>query len=219
VVVSPGAIDTVVVDYGGVLTNPLIETFAAFAQRAGVELPVIAAAFAAATRRYGVTPMAALEVADITEDEMVRRLLAELPPGTAGALAGRPFGELWFLGRRPNEEFLDYLAGLRRDGYRLALLTNNVREWEDRWRSQIPDGLFGEVVNSAHERVRKPDPRIYRTLLQRLDAGPSRLVFVDDTEENCAAARELGIRTVEFTDTRQAIADLDQVLDRARAAS
>ncbi|MEU4476018.1 HAD family phosphatase [Micromonospora sp. NPDC023888] len=214
---QPDGIDTIVVDYGGVLTNPLRETYAAFAARVGIGIEEIMRAFADATRRLGRTPMAALEVAAITERQMVDELLAELPEGTGDPLAGRPFGELWFQGRRANKEFLDYLRELRADGFRLALLTNNVREWEQRWRAQIPvDELFSVVVNSAHEGVRKPDPRIYRILLGRLDARAEQCLFVDDDAANCAAARQLGIRTVQFTHTAQAVESLDEILRTRR---
>ncbi|MCM2391796.1 HAD family hydrolase [Streptomyces albipurpureus] len=208
------AIDTVVVDYGGVLTNPLVETFVAFAELAGLGAQDLAQAFVAATKRYGHTPMAALETGGISERQMTERILAELPKGAGGVLEeGHSFGELWFRGRRPNEPFLAFLHSLRRRGYRLALLTNNVREWEPLWRAQLPvDELFEVVVDSHREGVRKPDPTIYRTLLDRLGADAGRCLFVDDTEENCAAAEVLGIRAVRFTDTDTAIEEIATAL-------
>ncbi|MPY54787.1 HAD family hydrolase [Streptomyces acidicola] len=213
------AIDTIVVDYGGVLTNPLVETFAAFAGLAGIDAGDLAQAFLTATERHGETPMAALETGAITERQMVDRILAELPEGAGRILAdGRSFGELWFRGRRPNEAFLEFLRGLRGDGYRLALLTNNVREWEPLWRAQLPvDELFDVVVDSHREGVRKPDPAIYRILLERLDTTPQHCLFVDDTEENCTAAAELGIRSVRFADTDGAVREISTLLDRPLA--
>jgi putative hydrolase of the HAD superfamily len=208
----PTTIDTVVVDYGGVLTNPLAETLALFAQRVGVDVVTLAGAFLAAARELGESPMAALEVGAISEQQMVDRLLAHLPAGAAARLDGRPFGELWFEGRRANADFIGFLSELKTSGYRLALLTNNVREWEVRWRAQLPvDELFSLVVNSAHEGVRKPDARIYRTLLDRLHAAAAQCLFVDDDEENCAAARALGMNVVQFTTTQGSI-------DEVRAA-
>ncbi|MER6917161.1 HAD family phosphatase [Streptomyces sp. NPDC000594] len=208
------AVDTVVVDYGGVLTNPLAETFVAFAELAGIDPGKLAEAFAAATERHGITPMAALETGGITERQMAERIL-ELLPEEAGRVLenGQGFGELWFRGRRANEPFVAYLRTLRARGYRLALLTNNVREWEPLWRAQLPvDELFEVVVDSHREGVRKPDPEIYRILLDRLAVTPERVLFVDDTAENCAAATALGIRSVLFTGTPEAIAAVDAAL-------
>lgn len=209
-------VTTVVVDYGGVLTNPLAETFDAFARQAGISTEVLAGAFVAATERHGETPMAALEVAAITERQMVERVAAELPPEHSDALAvldQRPFGELWFAGRTPNEPFLTHLRAIGDRGYRLALLTNNVREWRPRWRAQLPvDELFSVVVDSHEEGVRKPDPRIYRILLERLAAAPHECLFVDDTKENCDAATALGIHSVLFTDTDTTVRALAEAL-------
>ncbi|WP_243740758.1 HAD family phosphatase [Streptomyces sp. 8K308] len=206
-------ITTLVCDYGGVLTNPLLETYQAFADRTGIPLETIAAAFAAATRRHGATPMGDLEIAAITEAQMVRRVTDEMPPETADLLEGRSFGELWFLGRHANEELVTFLRTVREDGRRVALLTNNVREWEPRWRATLPvDELFDLVVDSSVERVRKPDPEIYRRLLARLDTEPSSCLFVDDTEENLLPARELGMHTVLFDNTSQAVKEIAALL-------
>ncbi len=218
---SAMAVDTIVVDYGGVLTNPLVETFAAFAELAGIEPADLAQAFLAATELHGETPMAALETGAITERQMVDRILAHLPEGAGRILTdGRGFGELWFRGRRPNEPFLSFLRALRRDGYRLALLTNNVREWEPLWRAQVPvDELFDVVVDSHREGVRKPDPEIYRILLDRLDTPARRCLFVDDTDENCRAAAELGMRAVLFADTDSAVREISGLLHRPVAVA
>ena len=48
---------------------------------------------------------------------------------------------------------------LRERGYRMAILTNNVREWEELWRSKLPvDEIFELVVDSAWVGMRKPEP-------------------------------------------------------------
>ncbi|ORT60184.1 hydrolase [Streptomyces sp. CB03238] len=207
---------TVVVDYGGVLTNPLHETFAAFAASVGIETAVLQEAFARATVRHGRSPMADLETARCTEAEMVARVLAELPDGTGeDLLGGREFGDLWFRGRTVNAELVSFLRRLRAEGYRVALLTNNVAEWGPRWRAQLPvDELFDAVVDSSAEGVRKPDRLIYQRLLERLPAAAHECVFLDDLEENCAAASRIGMLAVPFTTTDEAI---DQVVALLRS--
>jgi putative hydrolase of the HAD superfamily len=197
-------IDTVVVDYGGVLTNPLPETLGRFAQSAGVTAQDILAAMEAATARYGHPPMADLEVGAISEWAMVNRIFDELPVDIADVLGGRPFGEVWFRHRTPNEPFNDFLQRLHKEGYRLALLTNNVLEWKKLWQPQVPLDLFSVVVNSAEEGVRKPGVAIYRILLDRLKADPEQCLFVDDTAENLRTAEALGMSTVHFQQTSQA---------------
>ena len=84
---------------------------------------------------------------------------------------------------------------LRDRGYRMAILTNNVREWEELWRSKLPvDEIFELVVDSAWVGMRKPDPEIYRLTVERLGGvEPRECLFVDDNELNIEAARELGM--------------------------
>ena len=65
----------------------------------------------------------------------------------------------------------------------MALLTNNVREWEPLWRSMLPvDEIFELVVDSAFVGMRKPDPPIYELTIERLGDGiaPRDCLFVDD---------------------------------------
>ena len=84
-----------------------------------------------------------------------------------------------------------------------AICTNNVREWEARWRAMLPiDEIFDIVVDSAFVGMRKPDPEIYRLTLERLGAAPAEALFVDDVELNCEAARELGMTAGALPDDR-----------------
>lgn len=212
-------VTTLVCDYGGVLTNPLAETYAAFSDHSGIPVDQLQAAFGRAARRHGVSPMAELETGAIEEDELVRRVLAELPGPAPDVLGGQTFGDVWFRGRRANAELLDFLRVVRGEGHRVALLTNNVRAWKARWRRTLTaDGsgdlspLFDPVVDSSEEGVRKPDPEIYRRLLARLDAAPASVLFLDDLEENCAAARQAGMRAIRFETTAQAVADVSAVM-------
>ena len=60
------------------------------------------------------------------------------------------FGERYFAQLAPNERMIDYMRELRERGYKLAICTNNVREWEQRWRAMLPvDEIFDVVVDSA----------------------------------------------------------------------
>ena len=106
-----------------------------------------------------------------------------------------------------------YLRDLHARGYRLAMLTNNVREWEARWRPMVPvDELFELVVDSAFVGMRKPDAEIYELTLQRLGLPAAACVFIDDIEVNCTTAAALGMHAVWFRDTDQAIAEVEAAL-------
>ena len=92
---------------------------------------------------------------------------------------------------------VDAVRAVRAAGLRCGLVTNNVAEFGDGWRSLLPvDELFDEVIDSSAVGMRKPDPAIYRLALARVDARPAEAVFVDDMPGNVAAARALGITSV-----------------------
>jgi epoxide hydrolase-like predicted phosphatase len=100
---------------------------------------------------------------------------------------------------------VDTVRQIREAGYRTALLTNNAREWESKWRSLIPvDDLFEVVVDSSAVGLRKPDPLIYELTCERLGLQPSECIFVDDLECNIDAASALGMEVVHCLDPTEA---------------
>jgi epoxide hydrolase-like predicted phosphatase len=119
--------------------------------------------------------------------------------------------DVYFENLHPNPAMIDFMRELRGRGLRMALLTNNVREWEPQWRAKLPeiDEIFEVVVDSAFVGMRKPDPEIYELTLERLggvEAGEC--LFLDDVDVNCEAARSLGMRAVHYRDADQAIAEI-----------
>ena len=119
------------------------------------------------------------------------------------------FADTLWEGLFPNEPMIAFMASLRDEGYRMALLTNNVREWELRWRALAPvDDIFELVIDSAFVGVRKPDPEIYALTVTGLGVPAAECLFIDDIEVNCVAAREAGMSAVVFRDTEQAIAEM-----------
>jgi putative hydrolase of the HAD superfamily len=208
-------IEAVVSDFGGVLTSPLPGAFASVRDD-GVDVPPEAfrEAMAHSLRHDGVHPLFALERGEISERDFwtrVERALAETA-GIRTSLAG--FGERLMAAMAPNRELFDHYRALRRDrGLRFALCTNNVREWEPRWRAMLPfDELFEVIVDSAFVGARKPEPEIYAITLSRLGLPAGACVFVDDLEVNVAAARDAGMHGIVFRDTAQAIAELTSLL-------
>jgi len=109
-----------------------------------------------------------------------------------------------------------HIRTLRDRGLRLGLLTNNVKEFGDHWRSSFPvEELFDVVVDSSHVGMRKPEREIYELTCERLDIAPYEAVFVDDNADNIAAAAALGMATVHFgEDPWAALAELDDILLR-----
>ena len=209
---------TVICDFGGVLTTPLYDSFMHYQEQSGISFEEIGKAMHRLTERTGDHPLYELEKGAITEDEFLTSIELEMGGEVAlGSLAETYFGHL-----RPNTPMIDFVRSLRHErGLRSALLTNNVREWEPRWRPMIPDldELFEIVVDSAFVGMRKPDPAIYELTLERLGGGvrPEHCVFIDDMDQNCHAAAALGMTAVQFKTTEQAIADVEDALNGSRS--
>jgi putative hydrolase of the HAD superfamily len=209
-------VGAVISDFGGVLTSPLLGSFQAFQESSGISLEELGTAMAAIAARRGVNPLFELETARITE----AWFLAELA-GRLSEQLGRPvtldgFGERYFANLETNEPMIQYMRSLRERGYKLAICTNNVREWEPLWRRMLPvDEIFDVVVDSAFVGSRKPEPRIYELTLARLGVDPAAALMIDDIEINCEAAREMGMRAVWFQDADQAIAETEAALRQA----
>ena len=165
-----------------------------------------------ATEAHGEHPLYALERGEIAEAEFARRLEEQLDGGFDLAR----LRQLYFDRIEPNPPMIRYMAELRGRGLRIALLTNNVREWEPLWRAKLPelDEIFELVVDSAFVGMRKPERRIYELTLERLGDGlrAEQCLFLDDLEVNCEGARALGMKAVRFDDSEQAIAELESAL-------
>jgi putative hydrolase of the HAD superfamily len=210
------ALRAIISDFGGVLTNRLIEAFAAFQDETGISVEQLGRGMQRVAERDGEYPLFRLERGEISE----RDFLVDLSWGLEAELGHAPtlhrFREIYFEALHPNEPMLDLMRELRDSGHRMAILTNNVREWEELWRAKLPlDEIFELIVDSAWVGMRKPDPAIYELVLERLGDGiaPADCLFVDDNEQNVEAARELGMAAVHFRETDQAIAEIRALVD------
>lgn len=204
----------VISDFGGVLTSPLIQSFAAVQDQTGIPFEELGKAMARIEQREGNHPLFELEKGRLSEPDFLDRIGDELEPALGHRPEMRRFREIYFEALQPNEPMIELMRELKSRGLRMALLTNNVREWEPLWRSMLPvDEIFELVVDSAFVDARKPEPEIYQLTLERLGGvAPESCLFVDDVEHNCAAARELGMSAVHYRDNGQAIAEIRAAL-------
>ncbi len=123
------------------------------------------------------------------------------------------FLKQFFGGDRVDFTMIEMIQKLR-PTYTTALLSNT---WNVdlptylREELQIPE-TFDVMISSAHHRIAKPDPAIFRLALRLVNARPEQAVFVDDFGRNIAAAADLGIHTIHFHSAEQARADLQELL-------
>ena len=204
----------VISDFGGVLTNPLAEGFAAMRRSSDISPEALGNAMVRLAEEDGAHPLCELETGRLTEHDFLERLGAAVSEDLGRPVELHGFGEAYFAELRPNEPMIERMRELRARGYRMALLTNNVREWQPLWRTMLPvDEIFQVLVDSGFVGMRKPDAEIYELTLERLGLPSGACLFVDDTEVNCDAARELGMTTVHFRETEQALGEIAAALD------
>lgn len=208
----------VICDFGGVLTTPLVEAFAAIQEESGISPGSLAEAMGRLAARDGNHPLFELETGRISEHRFLESLGAELGRTLGRTVQLHGFSRSYFANLHPNQAMIGCMRSLRERGLRMAILTNNVREWEPLWRAKLPelDEIFEVVVDSAFVGLRKPQPEIFELTLERLGDGlrAEDCAFVDDLEPNCATARALGMTAVRFETAEQAIAELESALAR-----
>lgn len=212
------AIRALIADLGGVLTTPttpMVRAFTVFQDEVGISFEQFGRAVHGATEELGEHPFHELEKGRISERRFFDLIESQLEAQTGVRPDFRRFREIYFDVLEPNEPMIDLMRELRGSGLRMALLTNNVREWEAHWRSMFPvDEVFELVVDSASVGMLKPDPEIYELTVERLGDGlrAERCLFVDDVDANCEAARLLGMTVVQYREPEQAISEIRQAI-------
>jgi putative hydrolase of the HAD superfamily len=206
-------IEAVISDFGGVLTTPLLSSFMAVQDEIGITPEDLGRAMRTIAEEDGENPLYALERGEMAEAAFLERLNDGLEP----LLGHRPelhrFREVYFEALHPNQPMIELMRELKASGKRMAMLTNNVREWEPVWRPMLPvDEIFETVVDSGFVGVRKPEARIYEMTLERLGLPAEACLFVDDLLPNIEGAREAGMSAVHFRDNEQAIAEIRAAL-------
>ena len=197
-------VDAVLLDYGGVLATSQWEAFAEFERSRGHEPGALAVRFGVEhPSRPGTPAWQLIETGELAWADYAEVVGVE---GIEDVAALMPLRALWPMVHR--------VRRLKGEGYKVGILTNNVREFAAYWHTTIPLDLFDVVVDSCEVGLRKPDEAIYRLAAERIGSPPERCVFLDDSADNVRAATELGMRGI-VVDPLQidvAIAALDDAL-------
>lgn len=96
-----------------------------------------------------------------------------------------------------NTEMFLLASHLKKDGYRIGLLSNMEVPAMRFFHTQHYT-IFDITVFSCLEGTWKPEERIYRILLQRLGVQPEEVVFIDDKQEYITAAQKVGLNAILF---------------------
>jgi putative hydrolase of the HAD superfamily len=115
-------------------------------------------------------------------------------------------GRMW---TTQNPAMLDWQRAVRQRGLRTAILSNmgdNVLANMEREFDWFPQ--FDVLIWSFQHRMAKPEPAIYRLVLEKLDTQPAETLFLDDKPLNVDAARALGMQALVFSNIDKLRADL-----------
>jgi putative hydrolase of the HAD superfamily len=190
------------VDWGGVLTTSVFESFDRFAEREGLEPGSVAFLFRTEPRAREL--LAGLETGQLAEAEFERGL-GELLDVSPDGLIGRMMQSAAL-----SPSMVAAVATARRRGVATGLVSNS---WgAGGYPAEVLRDLFDAVVISGRVGVRKPSDKIYRLGAESVGLRPDQCVFVDDLAVNLGPARELGMAVVHHTDPARTIAELEELL-------
>jgi putative hydrolase of the HAD superfamily len=200
-----GERSAVLLDWGGVMTTNLFDSFAAFCRAEGLDADALADLFRG--DRAARTLLIDFESGRIEEAEFEPKLAVALGVAEPTGLIDRLFA-----GSKLNRLMVAGVRRLHDDGVPTGLVSNS---WGTRrYPHELIAELFDGVVLSGDEGFRKPDPRMYQLGAERTGVAPGDCVFVDDLEFNLDPARELGMATVHHTSAADTLAQLDRLLGR-----
>ncbi len=97
-----------------------------------------------------------------------------------------------------NEGTIHFIEQLKQKGYKLACLSNTIPPHAEFSKKKHGYHWFDVVVLSCEVGLRKPDKRIYELTCKELRCKPQECLFIDDSFENLAPAKELGMETIQF---------------------
>lgn len=197
-----GRRSALLVDYGGVLTTNLFDSFSSFCVSEGLEPDAIAS-------RFGLDPesrrlLVEFECGRVGEEEFEPQFAAMLGVEGVGLI------DRLFAGSSPDEEMLAAVGRARAAGVRTGLISNSwgTRRYDRRRLAELFDG----VVISGEVGIRKPAVEIYEIGARAAGAEPGQCVFVDDLPFNLEPAAQLGMATVHHVESSRTIAELERLL-------
>jgi epoxide hydrolase-like predicted phosphatase len=201
-----------VVDFGGVLTTSVGDSFKSFCDREGIDHEVlkgvVLSAYGVGTEPDALVSM--IETGRIEQGEFERRMAALLSRGldhpiAAEGLLSRMLADLHF-----DVPMVEAVRVIHRAGVPTALLSNS---WGvEYYPRDLLAELFDQVVISGEVGLRKPDRAVFLLAAERLGLPPHRCVFVDDTKGNVEAAEAVGMRGIVHERAEETIPELGRIL-------
>ena len=192
------------VDFGGVLTTNVFQSFRQFAEREGLDPDAIKRAFRDDPEALAL--LRRLERGELTHEEFEPLFVERIGVEDSDGLVGRLFA-----GVGPEEEMLDAVRRARASGVKTGLISNSWGEGLSYDDAQLEE-LFDAVVISGDVGMHKPAPEIFRLAAERIGVPPEECVFVDDLRENVAGAEEVGMTAILHRGADSTVPELERLL-------
>jgi len=201
-------IEAVIWDFGGVLTSSPFEAFARYETERGLPADIIRRTNAA---NHLENAWAKFERAEVDLDAFDELFAAE-SKALGAEVRGKDVVTLLSGDLRPEMvEALKRIKAVCKTGCITNNLPANAMGSTFGRKLYIAEVmvLFDHVIESAKIGLRKPDPRIYRMMVETLKVDPRKCVYLDDLGVNLKPAREMGMTTIKVANAAQAIGELE----------
>jgi len=201
-------IEAVIWDFGGVLTSSPFEAFARYETEHGLPADIIRRTNASNHHQNAWAKFERAEVDLKTFDRLFAAESLEL----GAEVRGKDVLPLLSGDLRP--EMVEALMRVKAK-FKTGCITNNLpanaigsASGGSLYIAEVMV-LFDHVIESAKMGLRKPDPRIYRMMVEALGVDPRACVYLDDLGVNLKPARDMGMTTIKVANAPQAIAELE----------
>lgn len=207
--------NTVIFDFGGVITTSPFEAFNRMEKKRGLPKDFVRSVNA---RNPNDNAWAKFERAECNAAEFDALFAAE-----ARALGHELDGAsvIACLSGDIRPAMVNALDVLKSKGFKLGCITNNVPSGKGAGMAGSDEkaaaiaavmGRFDHIIESSKAGMRKPDPRIYAMMCKALAAVPSQCIYLDDLGINCKPAAAMGMAAIKVTSGEQALQDLGTLL-------
>jgi putative hydrolase of the HAD superfamily len=200
-----GRFKGLILDFAGVLTSNMVEVYGQFEERENLPSGLVLRGWA---DPKGQDLYRRLELGEITQADWNEGFAALLGI-PADNLMGRLLYDLF-----PAYDVMRVARDARTAGIKTAVLSNSLgREPHDPYAPYYLPGNFDVSLLSADHGIRKPDPAIFKLILDQIGVPAERCVFADDTEDNLWTAYQLGMTVIHALDEQQTAAMLRELLE------
>ena len=211
----PRRFTAVIFDFGGVITSSPFEAFNRLEAERGLPHDFVRSVNSANPHGNAWAKFERAEIDAASFDALFADEAAALGHALSGASV------LAVLSGSIRPAMVAALDVLAAEGYRLACITNNVPSGHGAGMARSGDNKdayeqvfsrFEHTIESSKAGLRKPDPRIYLLMCEKLGLEPAECVYLDDLGINCKPAAQLGMHAIKVTSGEQALAELGAVL-------